>query len=93
MDYFADYKIELLTKHNNSRALYEVLQEATEQYYWETNDDSLVVDNDPYGAGYTIEAVISLLNDLTAYNRHYRCDEKIPADLKYITPFWEMEYA
>jgi hypothetical protein len=89
MDYYADYKIELLTTHNNSRALYQVLQDATEQFYWETNDDSLVVDDEPYNAGYTIEATLSLLQDLRRYHEHYRCDMTIPDDLAYITPFYE----
>ena len=89
VDYYKDYKIELLTKHDNSRALYQVLHEATEQFYWETNDDSLVVENDPYGAGYTIEATLSLLNDLTVYHRLDRADETIPDDLAYITPFMQ----
>lgn len=91
MDYYADTKIELLTKHGTSRELYKVLEEATEQYYWVANDDSLVVDDEPYGTGYTIEAVLSLFNDLAQYSRLYRADETIPDDLAYITPFFEGE--
>lgn len=89
MDYFADTKIELLSKHNTSRELYKVLEEATEQFYWVANDDSLVVDDEPYGVGYTIEAVMSLLGDLARYSRAYRADDTIPDDLAYITPFFE----
>lgn len=89
MDYYIDTKIELLSKHKTSRELYKVLEESAEQYYWVANDDSLAVDDEPYGVGYTIEAVMSLLNDLAQYTRLARCDDTIPDDLAYITPFIE----
>mgnify|MGYP000659181961 CR=1 FL=1 len=89
MDYYTEYKTELLSKHNNSRDLYKLLEAATEQYYWVANDDSLAVDDEPYGTGYTIEAVLSLFNDLAQYTRLARCDETIPDNLAYITPFFE----
>jgi hypothetical protein len=88
-DHYTRYKIELLEKHSTSRELYKVLEAATEQYYWETDDNSLLVDDVPHGAGYIIESVLSLLNDLATYKRMYRCDETIPDDLAYITPFIE----
>lgn len=89
MDRYTEYKIELLTKHSTSRELHEVLEAASQEYYWECNDDSLFVDDTPHGAGWVIECVLSLLNDLAQYKRLWRCDETIPDDLAYITPFIE----
>ncbi len=91
MDFYTQDKIELLQKHSTSRELYKVLEQAAEQFYWETNDDSLFVDDTPHGAGYEIETVLSLLNDLAQYKRLWRCDSDIPDDIAYITPFVEEE--
>lgn len=90
-DRFIEDKVELLQKHDNSRAIYQLLEDAIQQYYWECNDDSLVVDDEPFGAGYTIELITSLLGDLSSYHRYSRCDDTIPDYLAYITPFFADE--
>ena len=88
-DRFIEDKVELLQQHDNSRAIYQLLQETTEQFYWECNDDSIVVDDEPFNAGYQIELITSLLSDLSSYHRMARCDSEIPDYLSYITPFYE----
>ena len=88
-DRFIEDKVRLLRDHDNSRAIYQILQDTVEQYYWECNDDSLVVDDDPWGAGYQIELITSLLSDLAMYHRCARADEEIPEFISYITTFYE----
>lgn len=90
-DRFIEDKVELLREHDNSRAIYQLLQDTVELYYWECNDDSLVVDDEPFGAGYKIELLTSLLSDLSSYHRYNRCDDTIPDYLAYITPFFTDE--
>lgn len=88
-DRFIEDKIEVLREHDNSRAIYQVLQDTVEQYYWECNEDSLIVDDEPFNAGYKIELLTSLLGDLASYHRLARADSDIPDYLAYITPFYE----
>lgn len=88
-DRFIEEKVQLLRDHDNSRAIYQLLESTVEQYYWECNDDSIVVDDDPWGAGYQIELLTSLISDLAMYHRLARADEAIPDYIAYITPFYE----
>jgi len=86
--YEAD-KIDILKRCKTSREVYESLSSEIEQWHWETNDDDLTIDDEPYCIGWEIEVHTQLLSDLKEYTSIVKVDGDIPEELQYITQFWD----